>query len=144
MAIQNLTRKNHRHQKQDVSVFTTDLDYAVEVGDSADVFQLFTLPPESMVITASLIILTASDAATTATADLGFAGDATLIDDADLTSAAGTNLDGGLTPLIKETGGIVTYTPTYTGATTEGKVKVLVEYIEYNKTTGEVTNFSET
>jgi len=144
MATQNLTRKNRFNEKRKVAVFTAELDYENLLNTSGDIYQLFQLPKNSLVTHASAIVQTAFDSATSASLDLGFAGDDTLIDGADLTSAAGTELSGGtnvVVPAIKQTGGIVTAVPTYTGATTTGKILVRIEYIEYNKVTGELTEY---
>lgn len=147
MATQNLTRVGERAQKKGVCVFTTELDYTDEIGTSADVYELFTLPPQAMVTHASVFVVTPSDAATTATVDVGFAGGDTLIDGGNLKAAANTVLSGGtnaVVPQIASTGGVVTFLPTYTGATTAGKFFVRIEYIEYEKNTGEYTRFSST
>lgn len=141
MATVNLSRAKGRHKKFVSRFFTTVLDYTDEVGTSADVHQLLQLPPESMVIAADMVVITASDAVTTATADLGFAGGDELIADGNLKSAAGTVITDDVTGLVKETGGVVTFTPTYTGATTAGKWRVTIEYLEYTMVNGDVTNF---
>ena len=147
MPTQNLTRIGERAQKKSICVFTTELDYTDEIATSADIYELFTLPPNSFVSFASIFVITASDAATSAVADVGFDGGDTLIDGANLKSAADTELTGGtnaVVPQISETGGIVTFLPTYTGAATVGKFFIRIEYIEYEKNTGEYTNFSKT
>lgn len=144
MALQNLTRKNRFNEKRKVCVFTAELDYANLLNTSADVYQLFKLPKEAVVTHASMIVMTPFDSVTSAAADLGFDGDDTLVDGADLKSAANTELSGGTNaavPAVKQTGGVVTVVPTYTGATTEGKVLVRIEYIEYNLVTGDLTNY---
>lgn len=144
MATQNLSRRDVIAQKKSISVTSAALTYADHLSTSADTYQLATIPPGSLITHASITVLTASDAATSAVADLGFAGDDTLIDGVDLKSAAGTVLEGGtnaVVPAFKETGGILTIKPTYTGATTAGEFLVTVEYIEVNKTSGEYTKF---
>lgn len=152
MATQNLTREADRNQKKGIRNFSAILDYAdtinTPINTSADIYELFELPPESVILRADIYVLTASDAATSAVANLGFDGDDTLIDGADLTSAADSTLNGGtnaVVPILKPTGGTVTFLPTYTGATTEGRFLVMVDYLEYTKTEqGEITNFSNT
>jgi hypothetical protein len=144
MANVNLSREDKFCQKKSVSVFTAVLDFTDNIPTSADVYQLFTLPPMSIVTVASALVLVASDAATTATADVGFAGGDTLIDGANLKSAAGTSLSGGTNAKVaqlSETGGVVTFVPTYTGAVTAGKFLVRIEYVETEKVNGEYTNF---
>lgn len=147
MATVNLTRTGKANQKLNTSIFSMELDFTTNIPTSADVYELFVLPPYSMITAANIFVVTASDAATSAVADIGFAGADTLVDGVNLKSAANTNLSGGtnvVVPQIKETGGTVTFKPTYTGATTVGKFRVTIEYLEYTKYTGEVNNFSAT
>ena len=152
MATQNLTREAQREKKRSIRQFATILDYAdainTPIDTSADIYELFELPEKSLVTAAWIYVITPSDAATSAVADMGFDGGDTLVDGADLTSAADTNLSGGtnsVIPIRRETGGTVTFLPTYTGATTAGRFLIVVQYIEYDKSEqGEVTNFSDT
>ncbi len=140
MATQNLTRLKKRENKKEISVFETVLDYTVDVATSADVYQLFTLPPNCLVLSTSIYVVTASDAATTATANVGVGASAAALASAvNLKSAAGTSL-AGTVPSFYETGGVVTFTPTYTGATTVGKFRVIVQYLETGKVKAELTN----
>lgn len=141
MANQNLSRKNRRNYKRSISVFTAILTYSDEIGTSADVYQLTELPPEIVITRASVIPLVASDAATSATVDLGIDGGNELIAAGDLKSVAGTDVTDDITSLVLETGGTLTFKPTYTGAVSAGKFLVVVEYIEYQKVTGEITNY---
>lgn len=144
MANVNLTRTEKLYQKKSVSVFTAVLDFTDNVPTTGEDYQLFTLPAQSLVTAASLLVLTASDAATSAAADVGFDGGDTLIDGVNLKSAAGTTLSGGTNAKISQlsdTGGVVTFSPTYTGAATAGKFLLCVEYVEIEKVTGEYTNF---
>ncbi len=144
MATVDLRRLLNRHQKNDISVFTTDLDFTVDIGVTADISQLFELPLNSYIVRAEILIIIANDAGTSAVANLGFGGDDTLVDGADLQATAGAVEDAGtnaVVPVDKLTGGIVTFVPTYVGtASTVGKCKVIIEYIEYEKHTGEYTN----
>ena len=151
MATQNLTRLGGMHKKRDISVFTTVLDIAdatvLDITTSADIYELFTLPDNGYVTKAEIFILIANDAATSAVADLGFAGDDTLIDGANLKAVADTVEDAGtnaVVPQLAATGGIVTLLPTYVGTPTVGKFLVNIEYTEIDKTDGELTVFSTT
>ncbi|UOF81459.1 hypothetical protein [Caudoviricetes sp.] len=148
MATQNLTRAYDRHKKRKIESFTTTLDFTVEVATSGDTYQLFKLPANSYVTKAEILVLTASDAGTSAVADVGFDGGDTLLDGVNLKSAANTLLSGGtnaVVPQLKATGGTVTFKPTYAGtASTVGKYLVRIDYIQIDKTSGEVTNFSTT
>ena len=141
MANQNISRLAGRHKKRNICVFQTDLDWD-EIVTSADVYQLAELPSEIVVTACRILVITAFDTATVATVDIGFDGDATLLDDSNLKATAGTNDESSLTPIHKPTGGTLTATPTLTGAAaTVGKAKLMVEYIEYEQATGEMTNF---
>jgi hypothetical protein len=152
MATQNLTRNARLCQKKGVRVFATMLDYAdtseLDIQTSADDYELFVAPNDCYVTKAELFVLTAFDSATSAVANVGLDGGDTLIDGADLTSAADSVLSGGtnaVVPQFLETGGTITFSPAYTGATTEGKVLMIVEYVEINRREeGELTNFSTT
>lgn len=149
MATINLTRKASLNKKKGVSVFTCTLDIAdtseLDITTSADVYQLCKIPDESYIVRAEALVITANNAGTSAVFDLGFDGGDTLIDGGNLASAAGTKLDGGtnsVVPQFKTTPVNLTFTPTYTGtAPTAGKIHVVVEYIEFEKTNGEITNF---
>lgn len=152
MATQNLTREAGNERKKSLRQFATILDYAdtknTPINVSADIYELFELPERSLVTAAWIYVITPADSATSALADMGFDGGDTLVDGADLTSAADTNLSGGtnsVIPIRRETGGTVTFLPTYTGATTEGRFLIIVQYIEYDKNEqGETTTFSNT
>ena len=151
MATQNLTRKAGMHKKREERVFTAILDYSdtseLDITTSADVYELFKLPANSYVTVAELLMLTASDSATSAAADVGFAGGDTLIDGANLKSAANTKLSGGtnaVVPQLKTTASTVTFKPTFTGATTVGKWLLRISYVEIDMTNGELTEFSST
>lgn len=151
MATQNLTRKGGMHKRRKSEFFVKILDVAdtseFDLTTSGDDYELFKAPEDSLILRAGALVMTANDAATSAVADFGINGGDTLIDGADLTSAAGTNLSGGSNAAIPQflaAESAVTYSPTYTGAMTEGKILVYIEYIEITKTTGELTNFSAT
>lgn len=152
MATQNLTRKARLNKKRGPRSAVAVLDYAdtseLDITTSADTYELFVAPNDCYITKAEMLVVTAFDSATSAVADVGLAGGDTLIDGADLTSAAGTQLDGGTNaavPQFLETGGTITFSPTYTGATTEGKVILLIEYVEIERCEeGELTEFSAT
>jgi hypothetical protein len=140
MATVNLTRLKGRHKKRGVKVFTTDITFD-EMTTNADVYQLFTLPPASIVTSLNLLIMIADNQATAATAAIGFS-DATLLAATNLKASAGTNVAATLTPLSKPTGGVVTATIVRTGAAaTAGNARLTIEYLEYEQCTGELTEF---
>lgn len=144
MATVDLSRDLTYAQKKSPCVSSFTLDYTDNIGTSADVYQLAVLPAGTLVTSATIVVLTASDAVTSAVADVGLAGGDTFIDGVNLKSTAGTVLSGGTNAVIPQflaTGGILTIKPTYTGAATVGKFQVTVEYVEVDKTSGEYTRF---
>jgi hypothetical protein len=152
MATINHTRANLHNQKKSVCVATaivdiTDAAGSSQIATSGDVYELFVMPVGEVLITsASIFVETASNAATSAVADLGFAGGDTLIDGVNLKSAANTDLSAGTNAVVPQrvtTGGTVTLKPVYAGtAATVGRFHVRIEYIELDKKTGELTNYS--
>jgi len=146
MATVNLTRKAGFHKKRDVSVLAAVIDLINHAPTSADVYEIAKIPANSIIIDAQVVQIVECDAASSATGDFGYVGTANAFgNDLDLTSAAGTSLADNLAAAIyTETGLTVIFTPTYSGAKTVGKVALLVEYIELDKTNGEFTQFSAT
>lgn len=141
MATNDVSRTGGRHKKKDVSVFFAELNYD-ELATSADVYQLGVLPNESVITSAFIVTVTAADAATASTVDIGFAGGAEILNDSDLKASAGTVDASSLVPLVRATGGIITATPTITGTNTQGKAYLVIEYVEYEQCTGEMTDFA--
>ena len=102
-------------------------------------FILANLPPNAIITDAYVHVETASDAATSAVATLGTAEDGTqILSAADLTT---TGKQGTFTgQSLTGTGQQLFLGLTYTGAATEvGHYIVVVEYLEYQKRTGEYT-----
>lgn len=164
MTTVNLTRTAGKHKKREVSVFTARISSATgaEYVTTADVYELFDLPPNSLVIDRRALVLTANNCSSTATADLGIDGGSEFANDMNLKATAATSaiaaptatvsgeaqtvsIAGTFTPIFYPTGGTVTFKPAF-GANdvTAGEVLVEIEYIEIDKTSGEVTNFSTT
>ncbi len=154
MTTQNKTRELLLNQKKQVRYATAILDVtdqldSVQIDVSADVYEMFELPDNSLVLVteAALFVETAADSATSAVANVGFAGGDTLIDGVDLKSVADTDLSGGtnaVVPQLVSTGGKVTFLPTYVGAPTVGRFHLRIGYIELEKKSGELTNYSDT
>lgn len=154
MATQNNTRELLLNQKKQVRYATAILDVtaaldAVQIAVSADVYEMFELPDNSIVLIteAALFVEVAADSATSAVADVGFDGADTLIDGVDLKSAADTDLSGGsnaVVPQLITSGAKVTFLPTYVGAPTVGRFHLRIGYIELEKKSGELTNYSDT
>ncbi len=133
----DISRTLGKHKKRDVSVMAIELN----VSDIAAVgtYECAVLPTDSLIIASTLVTLVAFDG-TTPTIAVGFEGGtgaeliaATAIDSAVDTVVAGNG------DLSKQTG--ATVTATKVGTSTVGKCMFLIEYIEYNQATGELTNF---
>lgn len=153
MATQNLTRKARLNKKRGVRNFIAVLDYAdtseLDITTSADDYELFVAPNDCYVTKAEMLVITPFNSATSDAADVGIDGGDTLIDGANLQSAANSLLSGGtnaVVPQFLETGGTITFSPTYTGGSTSaGKVILVIEYVEIERCEeGEITQFSAT
>lgn len=159
MATVNKSRFGGMHKKRASSFFAARIKTRAggDFGTSGDVYQLAQLPENILVLAYGATVLTPNNDTGTATADLKI-GATTLLDDVNLKSAAGTSLaptpsvtnDGAgtdpvddlQTPISFPTGGIVTFTPTYANSdATAGEVLLWIEYLEYDKTDGELTSF---
>lgn len=138
----DVSRLNGRHKKRDICVFFAELDYD-EINTAAEVYQLAQLPPESIVLSATVLPIVTNNAGTSATFDIGFAGGAELVDGGDLLTAAGTAVVSSTVPIHLPTGGVLTWKAATFGGTapTAGKLFLYVEYLEYRQCTGELTNF---
>lgn len=140
------TRENDFMQKKGVCLFAGEVnegteDAQIPAGTSED-YQLANLPPEAVITDAFVHVVTASDAATSAVATLGTTeGGSEIASAIDLATVGeqgtftGQSATGSGVPLWL---GV-----TYTGAATNvGEYIVVVEYIEYNKNTGEYTKIT--
>lgn len=139
MAYVNLTRKANNSCKKSKSYFAAELDVKdPDVGLVSVNLLLGNLPPNAIITDAYLHRSVASNAATTATVALG-----TVEAGAQIMAAAdikGTGKVGSLVGQILTGSGKPLYAAlTITGAQTAGKFYVVVEYLEPNKVTGELT-----
>lgn len=136
MATYNQTLNGKNANKKSVCVSSATLDFgeqAVGIGETVALFNL----PANAVVTNAFFNVTSGVAGVTATGKISIGG----------TDAIAAVAFGG-SVAIK--GGAVTKVATGTGAevlvtggvaaATAGTVEVVVEYIEYTKTTGELTN----
>lgn len=128
MAAKNLKRNSKFNQKRDVSIGVFDLGYADITGDGSIVATL----AANSVIT-KVTVLETADVNTGATFDL-LAGTTVIVNEGALDSnnsatVSLVNLDISKDITIRA------------GATapTQGSVKIIVEYVEYNMTNGEYT-----
>lgn len=134
----DLRRIGTLNQKKGVCVAAALLDFDT-LGAVTASFQLFNLPPEAVITDAYVHVVTASDAVTTNVGIIGTAEDGTqVLSAADLKVAGkqGTFTGQSLTT----TGKTIWFKQTVTGAAAVGKFLVVVEYLEYNKNSGEYTN----
>lgn len=139
MANVNLTRKGNNSCKKSKSYFATQLDVKdSDVGLVTTNLLLANLPPNAIITDAYVHREVASNAATSATVALGTTeGGAQIMAAADL---KGTGKIGSLVGQILTGSGKPLFAAlTITGAQTAGKFYVVVEYLEPNKVTGELT-----
>ena len=139
----DLTRTNELMQKKSICVFSGTIAEGTDNGDIAAAtgnHLLGNLPPDAVILDASIHVQTASDAATTAVGTLGTASAGTeILGAADLKAAGKQGTFAG--QLLTDTGVEVWLGTILTGAATAvGKYLVIVEYLEFTKNTGEYTS----
>lgn len=128
MAAKNLKRNSKFNQKRDVSIGVFDLGYADITGDGSIVA---TLAANSVITKVTVLETTAVNAG--AKFDL-LAGTTVIVDEGALdsnNSATVSLVDLDISKDITIRAGAV--------APTQGSVKIIVEYVEYNMTNGEYT-----
>lgn len=128
MAAKNLKRNSKFNQKRDVSIGVFDLGYADIAGDGSIVATL----AANSVIT-KVTVLETADVNTGATFDL-LAGTTVIVNEGALdsnNSATVSLVDLDISKDITIRAGAT--------APTQGSVKIIVEYVEYNMTNGEYT-----
>lgn len=128
MAAKNLKRNSKFNQKRDVSIGVFDLGYADITGDGSIVATL----AANSVIT-KVTVLETADVNTGATFDL-LAGTTVIVNEGELdsnNSATVSLVDLDISKDITIRAGAT--------APTQGSVKIIVEYVEYNMTNGEYT-----
>lgn len=139
MAYKDLTRKGNNSCKKSISYFATLVNVTdSDVGLVSTNLLLGNLPAGAIITDAYVHRVTASNAATTATVALGTAeGGAQIMAAADI---KGTGKIGSLVgQILTGTGKPLYAALAITGAQTAGKFYVVVEYLEPNKVTGELT-----
>lgn len=142
MAYTNLTRYANNSCKKSISYFAATVDVTdAMVGLVSTNLLLANLPPNAIITDAYVHRVTASNAATSATMALGTTeGGAQIMAAADL---KGTGKIGSLAAQSLTSSGVPLYAAlTITGAATAGKFIVVIEYLEPNKVTGELTKVS--
>lgn len=146
MAHTTLVRDNEFAQKKEISVFAARMVQSAdpgegEVGIATANYKLANLPANSIISNAYILVNTASDAATSATGTLGTAEAGTqILSAADLKA---TGKQGTFTGAFDTGTGASLFLRVATSgaATAVANFTVVVEYLEYEKNTGEYTSF---
>jgi len=146
MAFTDKTRAGNFHQKKSECEFAGVVVEGTgnsQIPSGSGNFLLANLPPRSIVTAAYIHTLVASDAATSNVATIGTTeGGSEILSAGDLTALGESGSFTG--QVFTDTGvplylGVVT-----TGAATDvGEYVVVVEYLEFEKTTGEYTTISK-
>lgn len=143
MATLNRTREGIRNQKKGVCVASALIKFD-DFTDIAGVAELIELPEDALVIAAHLYVKIAFNAGTSMTLQLKSGSDSIFA----AVSVQSTGLKATAAPPLKADTGVgskLTATVVIVGALpTVGAVVAVVEYIEYNKNTGEYTDYSTT
>lgn len=131
----DLTRTAKFSEKKSRSVAATERAMLYSEFDTTSAVTLFNLPANCLITDAYVITETAGQ--TSLTLDVGVTGDADgLIADADVDNT-GIVKDALSTGVLTGTGTAVTVTPSATP--TAGAFIFVVDYVEYTKSTGEMT-----
>lgn len=141
----DLTRYNESCQKKSVSVMVAPITEGTgngEISAATANHLIAKLPAKSHITNAYVFVATASDAATSAAATVGTAsGGAQILSAVNLKTTGKQGTFAGMTDTA--TGVDVYLNLTYTGAATNvGRYRVVIEYLEYTKNTGEYTKFN--
>ncbi len=141
MATLNKTREGQRNQKKGISVAHATIDFS-EFDATGDVAELFELPENAHIARIHLNVKTAFNAGTSMVI-VGKLGASTVMASISIATTGVKTLT--VTQLDAGTGAQFTLTTTVVGAMpTAGKAEIMVEYIEYTKNSGELTDYSAT
>lgn len=147
MANTDITRSGAFAQKKSISVFAADIVEGTslvegEIPAATGNFLIGKLPPDSVITNAYVHVITAGDAATSATAKLGTAeGGSEVLSAANLKTLG---KQGTFTGQVHTDTGVDLFLGlTITGAATNvAHYVVVVDYLEFTKHTGEYTQIS--
>ena len=145
MAYTDKTRFGEYAQKKSICVFAAPVKFGSaneDIAVTSDNYLMAKLPPDAVILDAYVHVVTASDAATSTALSIGTAEAGTeILSAVDLTTVGeqgmftGQNLTG--------TGVDVYFGVAISGAATEvGEFIAVIEYLEYEKNTGEYTVIS--
>ena len=144
----DLTRLNDNFQKKSICVLVAPLIEGTdttggEIAAATANHLLANLPADSYIQAAYVFTETVSDAATSAALTLGITSGGTTIMTSGNLKTAGKTGTVNSSFLNTGTGVEVWANLTYTGAATAvGKYRIIVEYVEHTKDTGEYTVFN--
>jgi len=133
----DLTRLRDNSEKKSTCVSAINVNMNTDTLDGAGPHPALVLPKDAVIVAAGVAVTTAMDAGITA--DLGVAGGSEVLAAADLDDTDPKRADLG-TPIATETG--MTLDLTFSALPTVGNVSVFVEYLEYDKGTGELTDYA--
>jgi hypothetical protein len=128
----DLKRTGRNNQKRGVSVFTSEIMATAVAQDDT----LATLPAGSVVTNAYVVVTTVSGT-TTDTVDIKVGS--TVVGNECVVGVIGLGV-GTPAPTYFGTGGDISVVSGADAPDTAGEYRVVVEYVELNKTTGEYTN----
>jgi len=136
MATYDQTLNGKNSYKKSVSVSSATLDFGEQAVSSTETVAVFTLPANAVVVNAFFNV-TSGVTGATATGKITVGSTDAI---AAVTFGGSAAVKGGtVTKVATGTGAAVTVT-VGTANATAGVVEVIVEYIEYTKTNGELTN----
>jgi len=136
MSTVNLTTNNENGSQRGVKAVKATIDYTDrsdgETLVSGDINQILQLPDNVIVTGVFMNVVTEFDSETSAVLDVGDGGSATRYkDDLDLTTAGATAVTS--VSFYYAAGDTIDAAITIVGATTEGVVDIIVEYIDLNE-----------
>ena len=137
---ENVTRDGNVHQKRGVCVMVSDLQTGTQVAGTGVLIGV--LPVGSVIISAGVLSTVASE--TGDTLDLSYAG-AVVANEIPADDGTAPNFEPGTiitTAAYSATGGNIILLNGAQTVITAWRGRVVIEYIELDKVTGEFTNFS--
>ena len=131
----DISRTLGKHKKRNVCVMALEIN-ASDMA-AAGAYELAVLPTNVLITATALVSVVAFDG-TTPTIAVGFNGGAELLAATTIAAAADT-VAAGNGNIAQQTGPQITMDKV--GTSTVGKYIFIIEYVEYEQATGELTNF---
>lgn len=136
MAVQDLTRKNTFMHKREIRYFAEEIDVVDLISTSGDNYQLSNIPDKALILSAVIFIKEVVNGV--ATVDVGTSPTGSdIFNDADVSIT--TPVVSSLTITDTDAGLPLYITPTWGSAVTQGKLLLVVEYLEYRLKSDEFT-----